>query len=285
MYVGYWPTSVHVVGHFHSICADNSAPSALSTMQVELETFLDQCAKAGMRRPVYFGFGSMKPWERPESSAEPFGHSNASKRAKLSEAGKLEDAPNSHDLARSPSWLYETLSTTLKLLGLPGIFHNIPGPGHGQAQELKTSLPISNQKSPVIFELTGFVDLAWLFPRCSLVVHHGGAGTVTQAALAQVPQVVCPIEFDQQFWADRVEALGMGVSSQLHSTACFASSVESDVASSVPLASVELRTAVSRSLACAPFLEEVASELGLAASVRILADLLKNQNFYHAKHR
>jgi vancomycin aglycone glucosyltransferase len=49
-----------------------------------------------------------------------------------------------------------------------------------------------------------------LFPRVAAVVHHGGAGTTTAAALAAVPQVVVPHLYDQYYFADRVEALGIG---------------------------------------------------------------------------
>jgi UDP:flavonoid glycosyltransferase YjiC (YdhE family) len=57
----------------------------------------------------------------------------------------------------------------------------------------------------------GSVPHASLFPRCAAVVHHGGAGTTTTAARAGVPQVVVPHLLDQFYWADRVTALGIGV--------------------------------------------------------------------------
>lgn len=50
-----------------------------------------------------------------------------------------------------------------------------------------------------------------LFPRVAAVVHHGGAGTTTAAALAGVPQVVIPSHYDQHYWAQRVHTLGIGV--------------------------------------------------------------------------
>lgn len=50
----------------------------------------------------------------------------------------------------------------------------------------------------------------WLFPRTSLIVHHGGAGTTHAAARAGVPSVVVPFAGDQFFWADRVERAGIG---------------------------------------------------------------------------
>jgi vancomycin aglycone glucosyltransferase len=57
----------------------------------------------------------------------------------------------------------------------------------------------------------GEVNHHALFPRVAAVVHHGGAGTVTAAALAGAPQVVIPQNYDQPYWAQRVEALGIGV--------------------------------------------------------------------------
>jgi sterol 3beta-glucosyltransferase len=49
----------------------------------------------------------------------------------------------------------------------------------------------------------------WLFPRTSVVIHHGGAGTTHSAARAGVPSVVVPLAGDQFFWADRLERLGV----------------------------------------------------------------------------
>jgi vancomycin aglycone glucosyltransferase len=42
------------------------------------------------------------------------------------------------------------------------------------------------------------------------VVHHGGAGTTTAAARAGSPQVVVPQIYDQHYWAQRVQQLGIG---------------------------------------------------------------------------
>lgn len=33
----------------------------------------------------------------------------------------------------------------------------------------------------------------WLFPLCSVVIHHGGSGTVARAVISGVPQIVIPI--------------------------------------------------------------------------------------------
>ncbi|MFL6620368.1 MAG: glycosyltransferase [Povalibacter sp.] len=49
----------------------------------------------------------------------------------------------------------------------------------------------------------------WLFPRMSVVIHHGGAGTTHTAARAGVPQIVLPIAADHYFWSSRVAARGV----------------------------------------------------------------------------
>jgi len=56
----------------------------------------------------------------------------------------------------------------------------------------------------------GEVNVQALFPRVAAVVHHGGAGTTTAAARAGVPQVVAPQMYDQFYWSQRIEQLGIG---------------------------------------------------------------------------
>ncbi len=58
----------------------------------------------------------------------------------------------------------------------------------------------------------GDVNHAKLFPRLAAIVHHGGSGTTTAAARAGIAQVVIPHNYDQFYWAHRVEQLGVGVS-------------------------------------------------------------------------
>jgi len=56
----------------------------------------------------------------------------------------------------------------------------------------------------------GEANLQELFERVAAVVHHGGSGTTTVAALAGTPQVVVPQIYDQHYWARRVQELGIG---------------------------------------------------------------------------
>ena len=57
----------------------------------------------------------------------------------------------------------------------------------------------------------GYVSLKRLLPRVSLIVHHGGIGTTSQALAAGTAQIVRPMAFDQFDNATRVESLGCGV--------------------------------------------------------------------------
>ena len=56
----------------------------------------------------------------------------------------------------------------------------------------------------------GEVNLQVLFLRVAAVVHHGGAGTTTAATGAGAPQVVIPQHYDQFYFAQRINDLGIG---------------------------------------------------------------------------
>jgi len=51
---------------------------------------------------------------------------------------------------------------------------------------------------------------AWLFPRMTAVVHHGGVGTTADALRAGVPSIVIPFTADQPYWGRRIQQLGVG---------------------------------------------------------------------------
>lgn len=50
----------------------------------------------------------------------------------------------------------------------------------------------------------------WLFPRVSMVVHHGGAGTTAATIKAGKPSIVCPFIIDQPFWGRKLAKRGVG---------------------------------------------------------------------------
>jgi UDP:flavonoid glycosyltransferase YjiC (YdhE family) len=48
-----------------------------------------------------------------------------------------------------------------------------------------------------------------LLPRCSVVLHHGGAGTTHAALRAGRPSVIVPFIFEQKLWAGRLRQVGV----------------------------------------------------------------------------
>jgi sterol 3beta-glucosyltransferase len=70
--------------------------------------------------------------------------------------------------------------------------------------------PSSLTTYPSIHLLSNPVPHQWLFPRCSIILCHGGCGTVSSALLSGKPIIVSPFGFDQFFWAEQVEWLGVG---------------------------------------------------------------------------
>jgi sterol 3beta-glucosyltransferase len=58
--------------------------------------------------------------------------------------------------------------------------------------------------------VTNGVPHDWLFPRMSVIIHHGGAGTTAASLLAGKPTIVVSHIVDQQFWGDRIAFLGVG---------------------------------------------------------------------------
>ena len=78
-----------------------------------------------------------------------------------------------------------------------------------KGEEAGTPL-ISTDVPANVFVLRTDVSHDWLFPRCSAVVHHGGAGTTAAGLRAGKPTVVIPFFGDQTFWGTCVERQGVG---------------------------------------------------------------------------
>lgn len=58
--------------------------------------------------------------------------------------------------------------------------------------------------------LLDYAPYAWLFPRMSAVIHHGGSGTTGLALRSGVPSMVVPFTADQPFWGKRTHELDVG---------------------------------------------------------------------------
>ena len=120
---------------------------------------------------------------------------------------------------------------------------------------------------PKNFFVVGDTPHHWLFPRTSVVVHHGGAGTTHSAARAGVPSVVVPFAGDQFFWAHRLEQSGVAgeaVSGNRMQRAA--------LARSIALAEQDEVRARARALGA-----RMATEDGLTAAVSTLEALLASR--------
>jgi sterol 3beta-glucosyltransferase len=53
-------------------------------------------------------------------------------------------------------------------------------------------------------------NLEWLFPQCSIIVHHGGVGTTHLGLESGVPAIICSIFADNPLWGERLERLRIG---------------------------------------------------------------------------
>ena len=99
-----------------------------------------------------------------------------------------------------PQVMTRILVTALNRTGQRGVIQK----GWGGLGSIPEGLPAS------VHLLEGFVPHSALLARCSAVVHHGGSGTTAAVLAAKLPAVVVPVFTDQRFWAERVEATGVG---------------------------------------------------------------------------
>lgn len=95
--------------------------------------------------------------------------------------------------------LRETIATMLDAMGQTGLRAVVAFPRELLGDKLpKTVFPIDA------------LPHAWLFPKMSALVHHGGAGTTGAGVRAGAPAIVIPLAVDQFFWAARLANLGVG---------------------------------------------------------------------------
>lgn len=78
-----------------------------------------------------------------------------------------------------------------------------------QKAQLKASLPPGTR-------LLTWVDYEQVFPRLTVIIHHGGMGTTHRAILQGIPQVVVPHAADQRGQAKRVAQAKIGLNLTAH---------------------------------------------------------------------
>ena len=72
-------------------------------------------------------------------------------------------------------------------------------------------------ESPAL-KVVDVVNYPLVFPKCRVVVHHGGSGTVAEGIKAGVPTVVLWSTFDQPLWGRQIERLKLGTSRKFSRT-------------------------------------------------------------------
>jgi sterol 3beta-glucosyltransferase len=97
----------------------------------------------------------------------------------------------------NPRRVTQVIINALRKTGQRAILHG------GWSEIGKTNLP------DTIFKIE-YAPYGWLFPRMSMIIHHGGSGTTGFALRSGVPSMVVPFLFDQFFWGQRTTALGAG---------------------------------------------------------------------------
>jgi UDP:flavonoid glycosyltransferase YjiC (YdhE family) len=98
---------------------------------------------------------------------------------------------------KNPRRTTEIILEALQRSGQRGILHS----GWGGLGNI--SLPGN------VFKIE-YAPYDWLFPRMSMIFHHGGSGTTSYALRSGVPSCVIPFVFDQFFWGHRAFELGVG---------------------------------------------------------------------------
>ncbi|GAB2750915.1 glycosyltransferase [Terrabacter koreensis] len=106
-----------------------------------------------------------------------------------------------------------------------------------------------------------------LLPRCSVVVHHGGAGTTAAALRAGVPQVVVPHAADQPYWGRRLAALGVAAPPI----------ARKDLTPSRLRAALEVALAPEARRAASALGEQVRSEDGAGHAAELVDSLLRRE--------
>jgi hypothetical protein len=111
----------------------------------------------------------------------------------------------------TPKWMTLMAVRSLKLVGCRGV---ILGGWAGMKIECLEGEPDTEQLKAFCKENVFFIETAAhevLFPKCSVIVHHGGIGTTTAGVKSGRPNVVTPIFYDQFDSATLVNRVNQGV--------------------------------------------------------------------------
>jgi len=71
------------------------------------------------------------------------------------------------------------------------------------------NLQVKGDNSNVLF--VDHVPHSNLFPKMSIIIHHGGSGTTSMAARSGISQIIIPHDLDQHYWGYRIMDLKIGI--------------------------------------------------------------------------
>ena len=170
-------------------------------------------------------------------------------------------------VAVSPEHMIRLVVKSLMLAGLSGIVL-------GGFARLRIELLLKSDKDRELYDYATqrvlFLRSAphdWLFPHCSLTVHHGGAGTTAAALRSGVPTVVTPCIADQFDNAALVRAAGCGIG--------FSKPLRKTTASQLADAMIRCLDGGSWSGNCRRVADALAREDGVRNAVREIDTFLK----------
>jgi rhamnosyltransferase subunit B len=149
--------------------------------------------------PDWFGMPA-KDWPTMECVGFPLPHSPAPLPPRVLEFLERHPRPlvfTTGTGAGKPASFFEAAARCCAELGTPGIF-------------LSPFLSAEGRKLGARIAHFDHVELEALLPRVQALVHHGGIGTIARALQAGIPQIICPMTFDQPDNGHRIEVLGAG---------------------------------------------------------------------------
>jgi hypothetical protein len=178
-----WPHNYHVIGQ---LSKKKSAVDAHKPLPVGLQAYLDECRKKDLH-VIYVGFGSLSffPPARVTAILD-------------AAAAAVTEVATSHPFR---AVIQTSLSST------PGKTGSLTAASSGGSDG-----DDGEQQVPPFFTFSESVDHSALFPQTSLVVSHGGIGTVSTALASGKPvlSMCCLPTADQSFWADLCQKRKLG---------------------------------------------------------------------------
>ena len=124
---------------------------------------------------------------------------------------------------------------------------------------------LGQQELPNTVFALDYAPYRWLFPRLAAVVHHGGSGTTGFGFWASIPNILTPFLFDQYFWGQRIQALGVGPAA-IPQKALTAEKLAAAMATAVTNQSMRQKAAVLG--------EKIRQEDGLETAVHLIKQLI-----------